>query len=265
MYAHFLTNSCVRFPRSQCGPASGVPADTCLAIDRERTADRYTCSTAYAINEYSQCEVGDLSGKDGPLVVENGAVSKRSLLDPLAAQNTHFVAGTTSNPPDLFSSIVYHVGSPRVFCARLFLAEDAPAPTPVPPPTGDTPTPVPPPTGGGGCEISGYELWDSETGLVDADFTSGQTICNPLFPNGYSIRVVAPACDFVELDLDGPDQASRTERSEPYFLFGDIRGDPKTRILSDGSYSLETVGDSAVAAETLQFDVSDEVTEACSF
>ena len=275
MYAHFLTNSFLRFLRPQCGPASGIPRDTCLAIDRERSADRYACSTAYAIDDFSQCEVGDLSGKDGALVVENGAVSKTSLRDPLAAQNTHFVAGTGSNPPNRFSSIVYHDGSPRVLCARLFLAEDAPAPTPpVPPPTSapipvppptSAPTPVPPPTGGDGCQIEGYELWDGDTGLVDADLTRGQTICNPLFSSGISIRVVAPACDFVELDLRGPDHSSRTERAEPFFLFGDRRGDPRTRTLSVGSYSLEAVGDSVVATEALQFDVIDEVTEACSF
>ena len=124
------------------------------------------------------------------------------------------------------------------------------APIPVPPPT-SAPTPVPPPTGGDGCHIEGYELWDGDTGLVDADLTSGQTICNPLFSNGNSIRVVAPACDFVELDLRGPDHSSRTERAEPFFLFGDRRGDPRTRILSVGSYSLEAVGDSVAAAEAL--------------
>lgn len=219
----------------QCGPASGIPAEMCLAIDKERTAERYTCSTAYAVSDYSACEVGDLSGKDGGLVVESdGSAFGASLLDPLAAQNNHFVAGTSANPADRFASIVYHDGSPRVLCARLFLADDAPAVSPT-----------------SACAASSFELWNTE--LVDENFgDSGATICNSAYPEGYNIRAIASGCDEVSLHLTGADSTSRTERAAPYFLFGDNSGAPSLRNLAPGSYMLEAEG------SAIMFDVTEQ-------
>ena len=72
---------------------------------------------------YNECEVGDLSGKYGPLVVEpdGTAYAFTERPDPLAALDTEFVAERTLNPANKWSSIVFHNGLDRVLCAKLFL------------------------------------------------------------------------------------------------------------------------------------------------
>jgi len=81
---------------------------------------------------YDECEVGDLSGKEGALIVgpDYTAGSTPDYPDPLAAQNTHFVAERTTSPPNKWSSILFHDGSPRALCAKIFEGE---LPTPPPP------------------------------------------------------------------------------------------------------------------------------------
>lgn len=72
---------------------------------------------------YNECEVGDLSGKYGPLLVEPDGTAKANTKcpDPLAALDTDFVAQRTINPANKWSSIVFHDGTDRVLCAKLFL------------------------------------------------------------------------------------------------------------------------------------------------
>ena len=48
------------------------------------------------------------------------AYGSTSYPDPLAALDADFVAERTYNPPNKWSSILYHNGSPRVLCAKIF-------------------------------------------------------------------------------------------------------------------------------------------------
>lgn len=84
----------------------------------------YMCSGAYEQEMYDQCEVGDLSGKyDAVAIQEAGWGYKAVQNDPLPALDYHYVSGTTMNPPNRFSSIVFHNGSPRVLCGKLVQVE----------------------------------------------------------------------------------------------------------------------------------------------
>lgn len=188
--------------------------------------------------------MGDLSGKDGSLLVGGGSnVHKSSLSDPLAAQATHFVSDTTVNSPNKFASIVYHDGSPRVLCARLVLAGDSKSP------------------GSSSCEVKRLELWD-KNGVADADFGSGNgIICNAALMDGYNIQAVtSPGCNSVTLELDGPDEYDRTERSSPFFLFGDTDGTPALRSLQSGIYILSMYDGETrkLAIDPIAFDVIDD-------
>jgi hypothetical protein len=84
------------------------------------------CSPAqYEAGEYDECEVGDLSGKSGPLTVDsNGNASGESAFpDPLGALNAQFVDARASAAFDKWGSIVFHnniAGFPRVLCGKLF-------------------------------------------------------------------------------------------------------------------------------------------------
>lgn len=108
-------------PYLGCGPASGQSTERCAAIDRERSSDRYSCSGAYDVHEYDRCEVGDLSGKYGPVVInpKGRRANKRAVRDPLPALDWHFMEATGDATPEQFASIVFHLGSPRVLCARI--------------------------------------------------------------------------------------------------------------------------------------------------
>ena len=95
----------------------------CVAIGRPRTPSLYNCSAAvYATGEYDNCEVGDLSGKSGPLVVDSdgNASGESAFPDPLAAINAQYVDARVSASFDKWGSIVFHNGSPRVLCAKIF-------------------------------------------------------------------------------------------------------------------------------------------------
>lgn len=69
-----------------------------------------------------ECEVGDLSGKDGPITVssDGDATQIRTTADPLAAVETQFIGELVVAAADKFGSIVFHNGSPRVLCGKLF-------------------------------------------------------------------------------------------------------------------------------------------------
>jgi hypothetical protein len=103
-----------------CGPASGVPTEQCAAIGKPTEA--YECSPEmYDAGSYSKCEVGDLSGKSGPIPVSvtTGEATILVLGDPFAAENAHYVADRQFAPAKNFASIVFHNGSPRVLCGKL--------------------------------------------------------------------------------------------------------------------------------------------------
>jgi hypothetical protein len=109
-----------------CGPATGVPSEQCIAIGKPTEA--YECSVAtYRAGNYSKCEVGDLSGKYGPIPVSaaTGVATVTVDADPFPAHRAHYAgdrrAATFS--AETFASIVFHNnGSPRVLCGRLALA-----------------------------------------------------------------------------------------------------------------------------------------------
>jgi hypothetical protein len=139
-----------------CGPASGVPTDQCLAIGKAKNATRYNCNPAvYGSRAYNECEVGDLSGKNGVILVtaDGRATSTRAIPDPLPVIAAQYVTDRTVNKADQFASIVYHIGSPRVLCGKLLEGKrpaappTTPATTPAPvmvtrPPTKPTASPV---------------------------------------------------------------------------------------------------------------------------
>jgi hypothetical protein len=116
-------------PYFGCGPATGVPADHCAFIGKNTST--YTCSPeVYASGLYAECEVGDFSGKYGPIpvVVVNGdrdGTTTRSVavnavpFDPLPALDSHYQDDRIPSPADGFASIVFHDGSPRVLCGKI--------------------------------------------------------------------------------------------------------------------------------------------------
>jgi hypothetical protein len=115
-----------------CGPASGVPTDQCLAIGKAKNATRYNCNPAvYGSRAYNECEVGDLSGKNGVILVtaDGRATSTRAIPDPLPVIAAQYVTDRTVNKADQFASIVYHIGSPRVLCGKLLEGKRPAAPT----------------------------------------------------------------------------------------------------------------------------------------
>ena len=117
----------------KCGPASGNSDATCNALGRARNATRYACSGSYAFGDYNECEIGDLSGKEGALMVgPDGSASGGPVQpDPLAALDNEFVGERTLNSANKWSSITFHNGSPRVLCGKLFAGELPPPPADV--------------------------------------------------------------------------------------------------------------------------------------
>lgn len=111
-------------PYFACGPASGVDADTCAALGRPKgEGSMYSCSPEVFQDEamLDRCEVGDLSGKYGQVIItEDGWGYEEVENDPLPALDYQFVSGIGENPPNFFSTIIFHVGAPRVLCGRLF-------------------------------------------------------------------------------------------------------------------------------------------------
>lgn len=71
---------------------------------------------------YDECEVGDLSGKEGPLIVasDGTASGKSAFPDPMAALNSEFVDTRATAPFNRWETIMFHNGEPRVLCAKLF-------------------------------------------------------------------------------------------------------------------------------------------------
>eukprot|EP00808_Paulinella_micropora_P017240 g58030.t1 len=93
-------------PTLACGSASGNPRCVDTACWNS-TLNPYDCTpTTYAADPFA-CEVGDLSGKLGKLVVTADKTAYSKNLDPYL-------------PPDLSGlSVVVHKGTTRLFCAEL--------------------------------------------------------------------------------------------------------------------------------------------------
>jgi hypothetical protein len=205
-------------PYAQCGPASGVPNATCTAIGRPRGVPGiYKCSPArYAAGEFADCEVGDLSGKDGPLVIDgDGNASRESAFpDPLAALNAQYVDAAVSAPFDKWGSIVFHNGSPRVLCAKIFKREQRL------------------------CQVE-FVLFNADTDEPVGPLKAQETI----MPNKFSI-VARPNADCdptrsAKLNLAGPIRVkNRVDRREPATVFGDKRGNILGRDYKPGNYTV---------------------------
>jgi hypothetical protein len=103
-----------------CGPASAVPSLQCDAIFKPTSSYQCTPELYWTNGEYDRCEVGDLSGKTGAIVIPaSGDATAATNDDPFAALVRHFVADRMTTTPNRFASIVFHNGGPRVLCGKL--------------------------------------------------------------------------------------------------------------------------------------------------
>ena len=206
------------FSTRQCGPASGQSDAACNALGRQRNATRYACSGSYAKGEYNQCEVGDLSGKEGALTVKTDGTASGSpaTADPLAALDAEFVAGRTINPPNKWSSILYHNGSPRVLCAKIF-----PGKLPVTK-----------------CAIE-FILYNSFTDKELRPLKAKEE--KQSFPFGIEARPnsACAASGSARMTISGSINSVRTENQKPYAVFGNLGADFDGRIFVPGDYSVK--------------------------
>jgi hypothetical protein len=176
----------------------------------------YKCSPAqYAIGEYDDCEVGDLSGKDGPLIVnEFGfAYGESDFPDPMAALNAQYVDERVFANFDKWGSIVFHLGSPRVLCAKIFKKE---------------------------CKVE-FFLYNADT---DEEVGPLQIEENSRL-NEYNIEA-RPSADChptesAKLFLAGPLELERTERRAPFMLFGNDGSNIFGRDYELGDYIVSAV------------------------
>lgn len=94
-------------PTIQCTAASQYINTLCPALNR--TSANYNCTPAlYSAGYFDQCEVGDLSAKNGPLSLTQSNVWTD--VRPLSV--VEYGNGK-------WKSVVFHCGSPRVLCGNL--------------------------------------------------------------------------------------------------------------------------------------------------
>jgi len=234
----------------QCGPASGVDDESCLAIGREKSAERYSCSGAYALGEYAECEVGDLSGKDGALVVgpdgrAGGGETVPSRPDPLAALNSQFVNERVPTTPDKWASVIFHDGSPRVLCAKIFQGE------PPAPPSADP------------CQLE-FILFDANEDVALRPLEAVECVMG----NEFNIQArPSDACSTTvsaDMQITGPISETRIENAGPYMVFGDFNGNIFGRGYQQGEYTISAsifsesnLGGDLVVEGTFDFTVVD--------
>ena len=248
----------------QCGPASGVDDETCLAIGREKSADRYSCSGAYALGEYAECEVGDLSGKDGALVVgpdgrAGGGETVPSRPDPLAALNSQFVNERVATTPDKWASVIFHDGSPRVLCAKIFQGE------PPAPPSAPTaaPTEAPITNGPDPCQLE-FILFDADEDVALRPLEAVECAMG----NEFNIQArPSDECSTTvsaDMQITGPISEARIENAGPYMVFGDSNGNIFGRAYQEGEYTISasifsesSLGGDLVVEGTFDFTVVD--------
>jgi hypothetical protein len=107
-------------PYFGCGPASAVPSMQCDAIDKPTASYQCTPELYWTNGEHDRCEVGDLSGKTGAIIIPpSGDATAATKDDPFAALVTHYVADRVTTTPNRFASVVFHNGGPRVLCGKL--------------------------------------------------------------------------------------------------------------------------------------------------
>jgi hypothetical protein len=107
-------------PYFGCGPASAVLSTQCEAIGKPTASYQCTPELYWTNGEHDRCEVGDLSGKTGAIVIPaSGDATATTNDDPFAALVTHYVAERVTTTPNRFASVVFHNGGPRVLCAKL--------------------------------------------------------------------------------------------------------------------------------------------------
>jgi hypothetical protein len=101
--------------------ACSYVADACTSLGR--TPASYNCTPAvYSAGLYSQCEVGDLSGKFGTVKPVNGIMQQLTpLMDYQPPYAANYLVGTALSK--FFSSVVFHCpsGGTRLICAKLQL------------------------------------------------------------------------------------------------------------------------------------------------
>ena len=101
--------------------ACGYTADACTKLGR--TSASYNCTPAvYGAGLYSQCQVGDISGKFGTVKPVNGIMQQLTpLMDYQPPYAANYLVGTALS--QFFSSVVFHcpVGGTKLICAKLQL------------------------------------------------------------------------------------------------------------------------------------------------
>jgi len=185
------------------------------------------CSGSYEEEMYNECEVGDLSGKEGALVVmEDGtAYGSPEHPDPLAALDVEFVAERGLNPPNKWSSILFHNGSPRVLCAKLYEGEKPP----VDPPVDDN------------CELD-FVFFNADTNEALGLLEASKPVCMEDFAFNIQARPTAacPTTLSAYMELTGEIHEARTENSGPYMIFGDRNQGTEIlgKDLREGDYTI---------------------------
>jgi hypothetical protein len=199
----------------QCGPASGVPNATCTAIGRPRGVPGvYKCSPdRYAAGEYGDCEVGDLSGKDGQLIIDgDGNASRENAFpDPLAAINAQYVEARVSASFDKWGSIVFHNGSPRVLCAKIFKKP---------------------------CQVD-FILYNADTNEPVGTLKAQETMKSNEFNIEARPSAACGPTESARMNLRGPIVVTnRIENQGPSTVFGDNRGNIYGRDYKPGNYTI---------------------------
>lgn len=127
-YHYDPTMACSSTSENQ-GTTTGYNSDNCLKIGRYATASpayTYGCSTAvYGQGDYSQCELGDLSGKLGLAFPSSGRIfdQSKTLQDVMPVHSYNYMEDSRSSSPHTafsWASIVFHCksGGTRLFCAK---------------------------------------------------------------------------------------------------------------------------------------------------
>jgi hypothetical protein len=127
-YHYDPTMACSSTSENQ-GTTTGYNSNNCQKIGRYSTASpayTYGCSTAvYEQGDYSQCELGDLSGKLGMAFPSSGRIFDQSttLQDVIPVHSYNYLEDSRSSSPHTafsWASIVFHCksGGTRLFCAK---------------------------------------------------------------------------------------------------------------------------------------------------
>jgi hypothetical protein len=156
-----------------------------------------------------------LSGKDGALIVDSdgNASGESDFPDPMAALNAQYVDARVFANFDKWGSIVFHIGSPRVLCAKIFKKE---------------------------CTVE-FFLYNADTDEEVGPLKATETM------EVYQFNIEArPSADCdpmqsAKLSLAGPIELMRTKSRSPFMMFGNNlrrRGNIRGRDYEPGSYKI---------------------------